>query len=81
MFRSREFTGYINSSDIILISEGRLDTKIPGVEQQMLISDYKGIKHISNYLEDLRDYWKEKYHKFIFKPKLKAKLDFYELMK
>ena len=85
-FRSRKFKGYINSSDIILISEGRLDTKIPGVDQQMLISDKEGIKeeqikNINRYLNELRDYWKEKYHKFFFKPKLRAKLDFHELMK
>lgn len=83
--RSREYRGYISKSDTILISEGRLDINPGNQDQQFLIKDYKyitesDIKFITTYLQNLRAYWKDDYHKFFFRPNLKARIDFKELI-
>jgi len=80
---------YINKADILFHHHGALMKDISdnnkGYRRVQIIEDPLNIKEeeisqINKYLESLRNYWKLNYKKRFFRPMLKAKKDFNDLI-
>jgi hypothetical protein len=82
----RENKNYLNNT-VYLLNEGGILSKrnfeTSGIED--IIKSYQEIKkeeifEIEKFLNSLRFYWRKNYKKFIFRPNLRSKVDFNELL-
>ncbi|MFX1313925.1 MAG: hypothetical protein ACFFHD_15145 [Promethearchaeota archaeon] len=77
---------YLNGTIYILKTDGNLlKRNIESNTEENIITSYtaitpKQISELEIYLNSLRFYWKKKYSKFIFRPKLEQKIVFNELL-
>ena len=86
---------YYNISDYILQKSGGLYHKVrPGEdffnEQSIIVhEDYPAnfgrqnaiIESVNEFLKGLRDYWNKFYYKFLFRKKIKTKLNYYKIVR
>lgn len=83
---NKENTSYLNGTIYILKTDGTLlKRNIETNTEENIITSFieikpQQIKEILIYLNSLRFYWKKKYYKFIFRPQLKQKVLFEELL-
>ncbi len=74
--------GYdINKTELKFHSEiNQFLRKSKKITENVLKMKRSEILHIYFFLDSLRNYWDENFHKRIFRPKLKQKIDFYKLI-
>ncbi|MFX1504021.1 MAG: hypothetical protein ACFFDH_23875 [Promethearchaeota archaeon] len=83
---NKENKSYLNGTIYILKIDGSLlKRNIESNTEENIITSYteiktQKIKEILIYLNSLRFYWKKKYYKFIFRPQLKQKIVFDDLL-
>ncbi len=83
---NKENDAYLNGTIYILKTDGSLlKRNIESNTEEDIITSYTEIKtqqitEILVYLNSLRFYWKKKYFKFVFRPKLKQKIVFDDLL-
>lgn len=81
-----EKENYLNGTIFILNKDGLLSKRnIEEYKDMPIITNYTEISkdqinEILNYLTTLRYFWKKWYYKFIFRPELKQKVNFYDLL-
>lgn len=81
-----EKENYLNGTIFILNKDGLLSKRnVEEYKDIPIIYNYTEIgkveiNEILNYLNSLRFYWKKWYHKFIFRPELTQKVNFYDLL-
>ena len=78
----------INNTDLYLLPEGRVNREIitnkvfqlENITKDYLNIQFSEIEVITKFLDSLKEHWKNNYGKKLFRPELKSKIDFENLM-